>query len=867
MFTHPDLLAIVAKQHVNETDRRGIQAQPGDGAASQPSPARAGLPRPAGRRGMSAPPVNLPSAKFCDTDWTWGKPGDDRARGRAAPIGAARLRARHRRRDPGRRARHRQDPARPGAARESCPAGTIVLVGQAEPGSLGRPFELLLSALDGRTTSTRHQLEMLTTRPAPRWSGSVPGCRSCCDLTAAAPAVVVFEDLHWADSESIALFERIADLEGNRLLLGTYRPAEVMPPQPDRRAAGPAGAPAHRVPRPAGAARPGRDVVVPRRGHRQAAAVPGGRRAAQPDRWQPVLPGGAAARPASDVDELCEQPLPWSLAEALRRQVEHLEPGQQRLVEAAAVLGYRIPFDLLASVTGRAETDLIWALRELVAQGVLVETGEDEFAFRHALVREAMGERLLGRERRRLHEAALTALLATGDADWALVAKHARGAGRYDDMLDAARRGSAAYLAIGSAFQALAAGRDGPGRGGRRPGAARRRGPGGVAGRAPRRRRHVRPALAGRGRHSRRSGRRAEPAGPGRLGDPGPRRDERAERRAPDCVRRACRRGRSRPARWPCWPSRRGCATSTTSRWTGPSGPSRSPTSWAASPASDWPRWWRRAHCWPPAPATLEEGRALLAEVADAGGAAGEWLLAALALNKLVHLPPSTSPGGTSPTCWSGCAPTPSGPDRRQLAVAAYYQGRGRLFMQKGNLAAAIDAIERGRAHDLGYRRTHDPVGLPRGLPGRTAAGGGRPRRRRPDHRRPRRRARHGHRHSGAGVPHRLPPRRRGPGAGPAARGGRDRPVHRRPRTASSCTISSRPPSSRRCRSRRSSKLIDGLDGPTVEPAYRGAWSPASSPRRRATRPQLSGHYIAAADSGALPPAALAPRTSARPGA
>src|SRR5204862_8090458 len=128
---------------------------------------------------------------------------------------------------------------------------------------------------------------------------------------------------------------------------------------------------------------------------------------------------------------------------------------QQRIVEAAAMLGYRIPFDLLAAVTGRAEADLIWALRQLVADGVLVETGVDEFAFRHALVREAVSERLLGRERRRLHEAALEALIAAGDADWAVLAKHAWGAGRYDDMLAAARTGSEAYLAMGSAFQAL----------------------------------------------------------------------------------------------------------------------------------------------------------------------------------------------------------------------------------------------------------------------------------------------------------------------------------------------------------------------------------------------------------------------------
>ena len=36
-----------------------------------------------------------------------------------------------------------------------------------------------------------------------------------------------------------------------------------------------------------------------------------------------------------------------------------------------------------------------------------------------------------------------------------MVAHHARGAGRYDDMVAAARRGTALYLSIGSAYQAL----------------------------------------------------------------------------------------------------------------------------------------------------------------------------------------------------------------------------------------------------------------------------------------------------------------------------------------------------------------------------------------------------------------------------
>src|SRR5258705_5888064 len=43
------------------------------------------------------------------------------------------------------------------------------------------------------------------------------------------------------------------------------------------------------------------------------------------------------------------------------------------------------------------------------------------------------------------------------------------------------------------------------------------------------------------------------------------------------------------------------------------------------------------------------------------------------------------------------------------LAVAAYYQGQARLYMQKGNLPGAIDALERGRSHDLGSRRSVTP--------------------------------------------------------------------------------------------------------------------------------------------------------------
>src|SRR5262249_482596 len=119
-------------------------------------------------------------------------------------------------------------------------------------------------------------------------------------------------------------------------------------------------------------------------------------------------------RESGDIDDLSGMPLPWSLADVLRRQTADLDTQPRRVLEAAAVLGQRIPFDLLACVTAVDEVELIAALPQLVGRGVLVESGDDEFMFRHALLREAITGSLLGRERRRLHEAALDALLARG---------------------------------------------------------------------------------------------------------------------------------------------------------------------------------------------------------------------------------------------------------------------------------------------------------------------------------------------------------------------------------------------------------------------------------------------------------------------
>ena len=96
----------------------------------------------------------------------------------------------------------------------------------------------------------------------------------------------------------------------------------------------------------------------------------------------------------------CE--LPESLRDLLLAGVQRLPEETQDVLRDASGGGTRIEHALLAVVTGLGDAALTRALRPAVAANVLVVDG-DGYAFRHALIREAVHDDLLPGEYTRLH--------------------------------------------------------------------------------------------------------------------------------------------------------------------------------------------------------------------------------------------------------------------------------------------------------------------------------------------------------------------------------------------------------------------------------------------------------------------------------
>ncbi|TQL50860.1 tetratricopeptide repeat protein [Ornithinicoccus hortensis] len=127
--------------------------------------------------------------------------------------------------------------------------------------------------------------------------------------------------------------------------------------------------------------------------------------------------------------ELDHGDLPADLADLLLVRLDRLDEQARGVVRAAAAAGRRVAHDLLASVGGLSDGALNDALRAAVEANILVPWGDSSYAFRHALLAEAVYDDLLPGERTRLHAAYVSALVGgRGNGSAAELARHARAA-------------------------------------------------------------------------------------------------------------------------------------------------------------------------------------------------------------------------------------------------------------------------------------------------------------------------------------------------------------------------------------------------------------------------------------------------------
>ncbi len=231
---------------------------------------------------------------------------------------------------------------------------------------------------------------------------------------ASAPAAVFLEDVHWADEATLDLMVYLArEMAAARLLLvATYRSDEVSEDlgqtlaeldrlsvatelQLDSLDRSEVREMLQAILGPAGAARSGFVDTVHELTEGNPFFIEEVLRSVQ------LQPAGANA---------AEVTIPRSVREAVRRRFQGLGEPARRVARYAAVAGRRFDFAVLTEICGASERELLDEVKELVDAQLILEEAADQFAFRHALTREAIYTSLLTRERRQLHQQIAAAL-------------------------------------------------------------------------------------------------------------------------------------------------------------------------------------------------------------------------------------------------------------------------------------------------------------------------------------------------------------------------------------------------------------------------------------------------------------------------
>jgi class 3 adenylate cyclase/tetratricopeptide (TPR) repeat protein len=111
--------------------------------------------------------------------------------------------------------------------------------------------------------------------------------------------------------------------------------------------------------------------------------------------------------------DLASIQVPSTVQAILAARIDRLPPGQKRLLQTAAVVGKDVPLALLEAIAGLSVDDLQRGLAQLQAAEFLYEASlfpEPEYTFKHALTHEVTYTSLLQERRRALHERVMNAI-------------------------------------------------------------------------------------------------------------------------------------------------------------------------------------------------------------------------------------------------------------------------------------------------------------------------------------------------------------------------------------------------------------------------------------------------------------------------
>ena len=283
-------------------------------------------------------------------------------------------------------------------------------------------------------------------------------------LAADRPILIVLEDLHWSDDLTLEILEALARrlAEIPMLVVGTYRSDELYPRIPVRqwraRLLGQRLAEEIRVDRlsPGDVAMmvnliTGADTPVPREVaraiHTRTDGIP---------LYVEELLGVLAATGLDAASAVVTADVPDTIEETLVARLERRSEHATQIARAGAVIGRAFDADLLSAVVDEDADGLSPALTELADHFILLPTrSPGRLGFRHALICDAIYDRIPEPERRRLH--ARTADAAAQRADIgteAFLSLHYERAGRRAEAFRAALAGARSATAVSSHVEA-----------------------------------------------------------------------------------------------------------------------------------------------------------------------------------------------------------------------------------------------------------------------------------------------------------------------------------------------------------------------------------------------------------------------------